>query len=56
MKNRKLVKFQVFPDSAHPAKFEQHQSHLQLDDKFPYHGAHGSLSYGIHDNNWIHHI
>ena len=41
--SRKLVNFQVFPDSAHQAQLEHHQVHIQLDDKFSYHGAHGCL-------------
>ena len=51
--NRKSVSFQVFPDSAHQAELERYQGHIKLDDKFPFHGAHGILSYNFHDKNWI---
>ena len=44
-KNCKLVKFLVFPVSAHQAQLEHHKGHIQLDRKFPYHGAHGRLTY-----------
>ena len=54
--NRKLVVFQVFPDSAHQAQLERHQGHIKLDDKFPYHGAHARLTYDLHDKNWVPHI
>ena len=29
---------------------------MKLDDKYPLHGAHGRLTYDIHDKNWIPHI
>ena len=32
--NRKLVNFQVFPDSAHQAELERYQGQTKLDDKF----------------------
>ena len=54
--NRKLVKFQVFPDSAHQAELERYQGHIRLDSKYPFHGAHGRLTYDLHDKNWIAHI
>ena len=54
--NRKLVNFQVFPDSAHQAELEKHQGHIRLDTKFPFHGAHGKLTYDLHDKKWIPHI
>ena len=54
--NRKLVNFQVFPDSAHQAELEKYQSHIRLDNKFPFQGAHGRLTYDLHDKNWIPHI
>ena len=38
-----MVNFQVFPDSAHEAELERHQSHFNLEDRFPYHGAQGRL-------------
>ena len=31
--NRKLVKFQVFSDSAHQAELERYQGYMKLDDK-----------------------
>ena len=43
--NRKLVNFQIFPDSAHQAELERYQGHIKLDDNFPFHGAHGRLNY-----------
>ena len=42
--SRKIVKFWVFPVSAHQQQLEHHHGHIQLDDKFPYHGAHGRLA------------
>ena len=55
-KNRKLVSFQVFPDSEHQAELEKYQGHIRLDNKFLFHGAHGRLTYDLHDENWIPHI
>ena len=55
-KTRKLVNFQVFPDSAHQAELEKYQGHTRLDNKFHFHGAHGRLTYNLHDQNWIPHI
>ena len=55
-KNRKQSNFQVFPDSAHQAELEKYQRHIRLDKKFPFHGAHGRLTYDLHDKNWIPHI
>ena len=54
--NRKFVNFQVFPDVAHQAELEKHQGHVRLDTKFPFHGAHGRLTYDLHDKHWIPHI
>ena len=51
-----IANFQVFPDSAHQSQLERHQVHIQLDDNFFYHGAHGRSTYGIHDRKWIPHI
>ena len=51
-----MVDFQVFPDSAHQAELERYQGHFRLDDEFPFHGAHGRLTYDLHDKNWIQHI
>ena len=48
-KKRKLENFQIFPDSAHQAELEKYQVHLRLDNKFPIHGAHGRLTYDLHD-------
>ena len=53
---RYLVNFQVFSDSAHQAELERYQGHIKLDDNFPCHGAHGRLTYDLHDKNWIPHI
>ena len=51
--NKKLVNFQVFPDVAYQAELENHQAHIRLDTKFPFHGAHGSLTHDLHDKHWI---
>ena len=51
-----MVNFQIFPDSAHQAQLERYQGHLKLDDKFLFHGAHGSLTYDLHYKNWTPHI
>ena len=53
---RNLVNFQIFPDSAHQAQLERYQGHIKLDDKFPFHGAHGRLNYDLHYKNWVPHI
>ena len=55
-KNRKLVNFQVFSDSAHQAGLEKYHGHIRLDNKFPFHGAHERLTYDLHDKDWIPHI
>ena len=34
--NRKLAKFQIFPDSAHQADFDRYQGHMKLGEKFSY--------------------
>ena len=49
--NQKLVSFQVFPDFAHQAEFERYQYHIKLENKYPFHGAHGQLTYDLHDKN-----
>ena len=54
--DRKLVYFQVFADSVHQAELERYQRHIKLDEKYPYNGAHGRLTYDIHDKHWIPHI
>ena len=51
--DRKIVNFQVFPDSVHQAELERYQGHIKLDEKY---GAHGRLTYDIHDKHWIPHI
>ena len=53
---RKLVRFQILPDSAHQAKLEKHQGHIRQDTNFHFHGAHGRLTYDLHDQHWIPHI
>ena len=53
---RKLVNFHVFPDVAHQAELEKHQSHIRLDTKFPFYGSLGILTDDIHDKHWIPHI
>ena len=53
---RKLVNFQVFSDSVHQSQLERHQGHIKLDEKYPYNGAHGRLTYDLHDKHWIPHI
>ena len=54
--NRKIVNFHVFADSVHQAELERYQGHIKLDEKNPYNGAHGRLTYDIHDKHWISHI
>ena len=54
--DRKIVNFRVFADSVHQAELERYQGHVQLDKKYPYNGAHGRLTYDIHDIHWIPHI
>ena len=54
--NQKIVKLQVFSDSAHQAKLERYQGHIKLDDKHAFQGAHGGLTYDLHVNIWIPHI
>ena len=51
-----MVNFQVFPDSAHQAELERYKEHKELDDQFPFRGAHERLTYDLHDKNWIPHI
>ena len=40
----------------HQSELERYQGHINLDDKFPFHGAHGRLTYDLFDKNWIPHI
>ena len=54
--NRKIVNFQDFADSVHQAELERYHGHIKLDEKYPYNGAHGQLTYDIHDKHWIPHI
>ena len=54
--DRKIVHFQVLADSVHQAELERYQGHIKLDEKNPYNGAHGRLTYDIHDKHWIPHI
>ena len=54
--DRKIVSFQVFADSVHQAELERYQGHTKLDEKYLYNGAHGRLTYDIHDKHWIPHI
>ena len=53
---RKIVNFQVFTDSVHQAEVERYQGHINLDEKYPYNGAHGRLTNDIYDQHWIPHI
>ena len=53
---RKLVNFQGFPDSAHQAELERYQGDVKLDDKYPFHYAHGSSTYDLHYKKWKSHI
>ena len=55
-KNSKLVNFQTFTDSVHQAELERYQEHIRLDEKNPYNGPHGRLTYDLHDKHWIPHI
>ena len=48
--------FQVFADSVHQVELERYQGHIKLDEKYPYDGAHGRLTYDIHDKHWMPHI
>ena len=54
--NQKLVNFKVFSDSRHHAELERFQGHIELDDKYPFRGRQGRLTYDLHDKNWILHI
>ena len=54
--DRKIVNFQVFADSVHLAEIERYQGHVKLEENIPYNGAHGQLTYDIHDKHWISHI
>ena len=54
--NQKLVNVHVFPDSAHQAEIERYQSHIKLDDKYPFYGAYGRLTYDLHDKRCMPHI
>ena len=54
--DRKIVNFQVFANSVHQAQLERYQGLIKLDEKYPYNGAHGRLTYDLHDKHWIPHI
>ena len=54
--NRKIVNFQVFTDSVHQAELERYQGHIKLDERHPYNGAHGRLTYDLHEQHWKSHI
>ena len=54
--DRKIINFQVFADSVHQAELERYQGHVKPDEKYPFNGAHGQLTYDIPDNYWIPHI
>ena len=49
--NRKIVSFQVFADFVQQTELERYQGHIKLDEKFPHNGAHGRLTYDIHDKH-----
>ena len=49
-------KFRNYSDSVHQAELERYQGHIKLDEKYPYNGAHGRLTYDIQDKHWIPHI
>ena len=53
--DRKIVNFQIFADPVHQAEHERYQGYVQLDEKYPYNGAHGRLIYDVHDKHWISH-
>ena len=53
---RQIVHFHVFSDSVHQAELERYQGHIKLDDKYPFNGAHGRLTYDPDDKHWIPHI
>ena len=54
--DRQIVHFHVFSDSVHQAELERYQGHIKLDDKYPFNGAHGRLTYDPEDKHWIPHI
>ena len=43
-------------DFVHQAELERYHGHKKLDEKYPYNGAHGRLTYDINDKPWIPHI
>ena len=51
--NRKIVNF---TDTVHQAEIERYQGHIELAERYLDNGAHGRLTYDIHDNHWIPHI
>ena len=54
--DRKILIFQNFADPVHQAELERYHGHIKLVEKHPYNGAHGRLTYDIHDKHWILHI
>ena len=50
------MNFYVFTGSVHQAELERYQGHRKLDEKYPYKGAQGRLTYDINDKYWIPHI
>ena len=54
--DRKIVNFQVFADSVHQAELERYHGHVKSDEQYPSNGAHGRLTYDMHDKHWIPHI
>ena len=56
MHNQKNDNLKFFLDSVHQAELESYQGLIKLDDKFPFHVAHGRLTHGLHGKNWIPHI
>ena len=51
--HKKIVNFQVFADSVHQAELERYQGHIKVDERYPYNGAHGRLTYETHEKHWI---
>ena len=54
--DRQIVHFHVISDSVHQAELERYQGHIKLDEKYPFNGAHGRLTYDPEDKHWIPHI
>ena len=43
----------MFPDTKYQAELEKYHRHMRVDNNFPFHGAHGRLTYDLYDKNWI---